>query len=142
VALGGGRTRDARRIGFYGRRLGRAFQIIDDVFDIARSADNAGKLPGTDLARRRLTLPIIYAMDELGPDHAVTRIMKGAEFSRDELADAVQAVRRSDGFVKAYQEARLQALDSLRYLEPFVDNEYKQALENIVMYVVNRGYKS
>ena len=141
VALGGGRTRDARRIGFYGRRLGRAFQIIDDVFDIARSADNAGKLPGTDLARRRPTLPIIYAMQELGPDHMVSRIMRGAEFSRKELADAVRAVRRSNGFVKAYQDARQQAFDSLRYLELFPGNEYKKALEDIVLYVVNRGYK-
>lgn len=141
VALGGGRTRDARRIGFYGRRLGRAFQIIDDVFDIARSVDNAGKLPGTDLARKRPTLPIIYAMHELAPDHVVNRIMKGTDFTQEELSAAVLAVRRSNGFVQAYQEARKQALDSLQYLQPFPDNEYKQALESIVMYVVNRSYK-
>lgn len=142
VALGGGRTRDARRIGFFGRRLGRAFQIMDDIFDIARSLDHTGKLPGTDLARRRLSLPIIYAMAELGADHLVSAIVKGAEYSQNDLLQALLAVRKSDGFVQAYQDARMQALDSLQYLDPFPENNYKQALQDIIFYVVNREYKT
>lgn len=140
VALGGGRTRDARRIGFYGRRLGRAFQLMDDVFDVARSATEAGKLPGTDLARRRFSLPIVYAMQELGPEHLVSRIMRGAPYTEAELLAGVLAVRRSNGFIQAYQEARLQSLESLRYLEAFDNNVYRQALEAIAMRVVNRPY--
>ena len=142
VALGGGRTRDARRIGFFGRRLGRTFQMMDDLFDIARSVTGAGKLPGTDLARRRYSLPIIYAMEELGQDHLVSKIMRGYDFTLAELTKALLAVKKSDGFVKVYQEARNQVLDSLQYLEPFDDNEYKKALEAISFYVVNRGYNN
>ena len=140
VALGGGRTRDAQRIGFYGRRIGRAFQIIDDVFDIARSMDNAGKLPGTDLARRRLSLPIIYAMNELGEDHLVSKIMKGAEFTQEELTEALKAIRYSKGFEQTLLDARAQIMESFNYLDNFPDNDYRKALTDIAYYVVNRRY--
>lgn len=140
VALGGGRTRDARRIGFYGRRLGRAFQIIDDVFDIAKSLDDTGKFPGTDLARRRLSLPIIYAMNELGDDHKVSKIMKGEVFTQQELTEALQAIRYSKGFEQSLLDARSEIIDSIHYLDDFPDNEYKKALNDIAYYVVNRRY--
>lgn len=140
VALGGGRTREARRIGFYGRRIGRAFQIIDDVFDIAKSLDDTGKFPGTDLARRRLSLPIIYAMNELGQDHLVTKIMKGAAFTQEELMEGLTAIRNSEGFVQSLLDARAEIIDSMRYLDPFPDNEYKKALTDIAYYIVNRRF--
>jgi len=140
VALGGGHTREARRIGFYGRRIGRAFQIIDDVFDIAKSLDDTGKFPGTDLARKRLSLPIIYAMNELGPKHIVTKIMKGAPFTQADLMDGLKAIRRSEGFVQSLLDARSEIIDSMRYLDTFPDNEYRTALTDIAYYIVNRRY--
>lgn len=140
VALGGGHTNEARRIGFYGRRIGRAFQIVDDVFDIAKSMNDAGKLPGTDLARRRLTLPAIYAMNELGPDSLVTRIMKGAPYTQQELAAGLKAIRRSNGFMQALLDARAEIIDSMRYLEEFPENDYKKALRDIAYYIINRRY--
>jgi heptaprenyl diphosphate synthase len=140
VALGGGHTSEARRIGFYGRRIGRAFQIIDDVFDIAKSLDDTGKLPGTDLARKRLSLPIIYAMNELGPEHIVSRIMKGASFTQAELVEGLAAIRHSQGFVQSLLDARSEIIDSMRYLDTFPDNEYRAALNDIAYYIVNRRY--
>ena len=142
TALGGGRTRDARRIGFFGRRVGHAFQIMDDIFDVVRSDRGAGKAQGTDLAQRRASLPIIYAMEELGPDHIVTRIIRGAEFEPEQLPDALRAIRRCDGFLRTFQDARQEILDSLDYLWVFPRNEYRDALERIAYHVVNRGFGS
>lgn len=140
VALGGGRTRDARSVGFFGRRIGRAFQIIDDVFDIAKSVKDSGKLPGTDVARRRLTLPIIYAMHELGNEHLVTQIMQGKTYTEEELKQALKAVRRSKGFETSLLDARKEIIDSLNYLDPFPASPYRQALTDIAYYIVNRRY--
>lgn len=140
VALGGGRTHEARRIGFYGRRIGRAFQIIDDVFDIAKSLNDTGKLPGTDLARRRPTLPIIYAMNELGADHLVSKIMKGSEYSQKELQEALKAIKFSQGFEQSLLDARTEIMDGLRYLDIFPDNVYRKALTDIAYYIINRKY--
>lgn len=138
--LGNGRTSDSRRAGFYGRRVGRAFQIMDDLLDFAQKEDDAGKTRGMDLSRRRVSLPLIYAMQDLGPSHIVSRIMHGAGFTEEELEEGVDAVFRSSAFTRAYADARSQALDAIEYLRPFPLNRYRRALEEIALHVVDRGF--
>ncbi len=140
VALVEGHTGEARRAGFYGRRVGRAFQMMDDLLDFAQQEQDAGKTRGMDLARRRVSLPLIYAMEELGPRHPVTRIMHGAPYSDFDLEEGVEAVFRSRSFARAYAEARQQALDAIEYLRPFPRNRYRRALEEIALHVVDRGF--
>lgn len=140
VTLANGRTGESRRAGFYGRRVGRAFQIMDDLFDFVQDDEASGKTRGMDLSRRRLSLPIIYAMEELGPWHPVSRIIRGADYSQQELEEGVDAVLRTSGFNRAYAEARSQALDALEYLKPFPRNRYRKALEDIALYVVDRSF--
>lgn len=141
LALGGGNTRAVRKIGFYGRRLGRAFQVMDDLFDITQTLQQAGKLPGTDLACRRPSLPIIYALEEMGPESALARYMRGAEADQQALQSMLQDIKRSAGFTRAYLEARQQAMEGLLWLRDFPDSAYRQALSDLIYYVVNRGYK-
>jgi heptaprenyl diphosphate synthase len=140
AALAGSHTSEARRIGFYGRRVGRAFQIMDDLFDFIHKDKITGKVQGTDLAMRRATLPIIYAMDELGPGHPVSRIMKGAKYSPNQLTAGIHAVKNTAGFGKVYYEAREQAIDGLQYLKLFPANRYRDALEEIALHVVDRSF--
>lgn len=140
AALVDAHAHQARRIGFYGRRLGRAFQIMDDLLDLVTGIEVAGKAIGTDLARGRLSLPLIYAIAELGPAHEVTRALRGAPCSPDELAGGVAAVRHSASFTRAYDAARAQALDALEYLEPFARSRYRDALEELVLFVVDRSF--
>jgi heptaprenyl diphosphate synthase len=140
VSLVHGRSSEARRIGFFGRRVGRAFQIVDDLMDLLQSEAISGKRRGMDLARRCLSLPIIYAMEALGSEHLVTQIIRGREYSEWELEQCIEAVTRTDGTARAYADARFQALDALVYLEPFPANRYRQALKDIALYTVNRGF--
>jgi heptaprenyl diphosphate synthase len=141
AAIVNGRTSEARRIGFYGRRVGRAFQIMDDLFDFLQDAETSGKALGTDLAQKRLTLPIIYAMEELGENHQVSKIMRGkSDTGATELNDAMQAISNTSAFERAYADARYQAIDALEYLKPFKKNEYYQALEEIALYTVDRSF--
>jgi heptaprenyl diphosphate synthase len=138
VALVDGRTSDARRIGFYGRRLGRAFQMMDDVLDLVAEPAHTGKPWALDLRRRRPTLPLIHAMGALGPDHAVSRILRGEPATAVNLAAAVTAVRCSGACAQAYADARAEALDALQYLTPFPRNRYRAALARIALHVVDR----
>jgi heptaprenyl diphosphate synthase len=140
VSLVAGRTSAARRAGFYGRRVGRAFQMMDDLFDFVYDDKATGKTRGMDLSRRRVSLPIIYAMEELGPTHLVSRIMHGAEYTSEELHSGVEAVKRTAGFARAYAEARTQALDALQYLMLFPKNRYRRAMEDIAHHVVDRAF--
>ncbi|MFJ1791635.1 polyprenyl synthetase family protein [Kitasatospora griseola] len=139
IALADGRSADSRRIGFFGRRVGRAFQVMDDLLDLAQEAAVSGKPSGVDLTRGRASLPIIHAMSELGPDHPVHRIVRGAPHSEDELRAAMAAIRATAGFGAAYAEARSQALDALDYLRPFPPGPYRDALGDIALHVVDRS---
>jgi heptaprenyl diphosphate synthase len=141
ASLAGGRNSDARRIGFYGRRVGRAFQIMDDLLDFVQKDEKAGKKMGQDLAQHRWSLPLIYAVDELGPEHMVSRIMREKETPGElELAEGIAAVKQTAGFQKAYAEAREQAIDSLEYLTPFPPGQYRDVLEELALYVVDRSF--
>ncbi|MFD0268012.1 polyprenyl synthetase family protein [Streptomyces sp. NPDC127106] len=142
VALADGRTSEARRAGFYGRRLGRAFQVMDDLFDLAQDPAVSGKPYGIDLLRSRASLPLIYAMGELGADHTVSRVLRGeqdgSELGAAELDRAAAEVRASSGYARAYADAREQALDAIEYLRPFPADRYRRALEELALQVVDR----
>jgi heptaprenyl diphosphate synthase len=140
AALVGGRTSETRRMGFYGRRVGRAFQIMDDIFDCLLSSEQSGKGCGTDLAQRRLSLPIIYAMEELGPTHLLSRLMRGAiEPAAETVREALAAMQRSTALDRAYADARDEAVDALEYLQPAPANAYSDALRRIALHTVERS---
>ncbi|HKF49964.1 MAG TPA: polyprenyl synthetase family protein [Terracidiphilus sp.] len=140
MSLVQGRTSDARRIGFYGRRVGRAFQVVDDLLDLLQDESDSGKHRGMDIEQRRMTLPIIYAMEALGPDHLLTRAMRGAHLRAAEIDKCLNAIGRTNATERAYADARHQAIDSLTYLEPFPESVYREALREIAMFTVNRGF--
>lgn len=138
ITLVDGRTRDVRRIGFYGRRVGRAFQIMDDLLDLTQEETTSGKPRGLDLARRRPSLPLVYAMAELGERHPVNRIMRGHLPVPDDVTPLIDEVRTTRGFTRAYADARRQVLDALEYLRPFPRNRYRDALTEIALHIVDR----
>lgn len=140
AALMKARTSDLRRMGTFGRRMGRAFQMMDDIFDLAHSNEQAGKRQGVDLHRRRLTLPIIYAMKLFGDHHPMVHYLRGKSADEAQIDRWVEEIRCSDAFGLAYEEARAIALSAVELLEPFTDSPYRQALHDLTMYVVNRGY--
>jgi len=141
AALMKARTADVRRLGAFGREMGRAFQMMDDIFDLAHTDHEAGKRRGVDLHRRRLTLPIIHAMKLFGDDHPMVAYLRGAEADADTVNRWVDEIRRSEAFGHAYEEARGTALQAVQFLEPLPPSPYRRALHDITMCVVNRGYQ-
>lgn len=142
AALMRARTSEMRRLGIFGRHLGMAFQMMDDIFDLSHSSEEAGKHQGLDLHQRRLTLPIIKAMTLWGDDHPMVHYLRGAEASENQIEQWVRDIRYSDAFGLSYKEARKTALEAVSMLESFAPSPYRQALENIAMSVVNRSYKT
>ncbi|MEO3973539.1 polyprenyl synthetase family protein [Streptomyces sp. CAU 1734] len=138
VTLAGGRSADARRAGFAGRRLGRALQVMDDLFDLAQDETASGKPRGMDLLRRRASLPLVYAMEELGPGHRVSRVMRGEPLDAAGLERCVAQVRATTGFARAWADARAQALEAIELLRPFPAGDHRHALEDLALHVVDR----
>jgi heptaprenyl diphosphate synthase len=130
----------AFRLGRYGRRLGTGFQIMDDIFDLMRSDEVAGKTKGTDIEQGRLSLPILYALDGMAEHTPLRRILGGEPHTPEELEQAIASVTDSPALLRAYSKARELVLEGVDFLAELPESAYRTALENIALYVVNRSY--
>ncbi|WP_211102993.1 polyprenyl synthetase family protein [Azospirillum sp. B21] len=141
AALMRARTSELRRLGSFGRYMGRAFQMMDDIFDLAHSDEEAGKRKGIDLHQRRITLPIIHAMRLFGDMHPMVRYLRSQDTPPTEQINAwVDEIRRSDAFTLAYAQARDTALQAVQFLEGLPAGPHLKALRDITMHAVNRPY--
>jgi octaprenyl-diphosphate synthase len=123
----------------YGKYLGTAFQLIDDVMDYSSSSETMGKNVGDDLSEGKPTLPLIYAMTQGTPEQkkrieqAITE-RDGMEYI-DEILDILQQTHALEYTVtRAEQEAR-KAIDALSVLP---DSDYKTALQALAESAVHR----
>lgn len=127
-------------LGRYGRKLGEAFQVMDDLFDILRTEERAGKRPGTDLREQRFSLPIIYALDAYDSHHALHQIMEEGPSSEAEIESALQAVRTSHIVERTYNEARRRILQAVEYVDHVPPNPYQKVLRNLAFHTIDRGF--
>jgi octaprenyl-diphosphate synthase len=123
----------------YGRRIGIAFQIVDDCLDLAGDEEKAGKSLGTDLAERKTTLPLIRLLERV-PDpvaKAVRRLL--AEPARAGARDALRAiVDFSPDVAAARADAREHVDAALRQIAGLPDSDAKRALATIGGFVLER----
>jgi heptaprenyl diphosphate synthase len=133
------RKRYVWKLGRYGRLLGRAFQMMDDLTDFTETEEESGKQRGTDLRMRRPTLPIIYAMEELGDESLVSRIVRGENVTEEQMQRAIDQVMYSEGFQRAYKEARRTIIQAITCLDIFAPGPLRNLFEKMAYYVVNKG---
>ena len=106
-ALLGGAADTAPALAEYGRLIGLAFQVFDDILDCSGDELSTGKRPGTDVRDGTVTLPLIFALEER-PELAA--LLARRDLSAADVAAVLEAVARSG----ALQRARTVAL---RYIE-------------------------
>jgi octaprenyl-diphosphate synthase len=95
----------------YGRALGRAFQIADDVLDCASSEDSAGKSVGRDIQEGKLTLPVLYACESDAALRALVRAKIGeTAVSPADAASILGATRVGDADGLLLEPVRLEAM--------------------------------
>jgi heptaprenyl diphosphate synthase len=91
----------------FGETIGTAFQISDDIIDIASPAAQSGKTPGTDLREGIRTLPMLYALADGGPRAERLRVLLAAPLTDDTLvAEALWLLRQSPGLDQAVRTLR------------------------------------
>ena len=123
----------------YGRLLGMAFQIADDVLDYTGTEDEVGKPIGHDVAEGFATLPLMLAIEE-GPvaGRLSALLRSGRELSGDEAEQVVAIVRSSRGPQRAIERARSLAADAQRELVTIDGGEAVKTLSALAAYVVTR----
>lgn len=123
----------------YGRHLGTAFQLVDDILDYTADADTMGKEVGDDLAEGKPTLPLLYAMWHGNDQHAQLireAIEQGGQ--RDKLDQVMQAMRESGAIEYAERKAIAETEKAIEALAVVPESEFKDALVALAHIAVKR----
>jgi len=122
----------------YGRHLGLAFQIVDDILDFTGDALTMGKNVGDDLAEGKATLPLIRAM-EIGTDEQRACIRNAIRSgSLDDLAIIQEAITSTGALDYCLVKAKEQAILAIQQLRCLPESEQKSHLEGLANLAVNR----
>ena len=128
-----------RRYRAFGWALGLAFQLNDDLLGIWGQEQATGKEP-TDLARRKKTLPLIYAFEHAGPDDRERLVALNRDHASrpDDLAAIVEILERTGARDYTRNEARRYRDEALRELDAagVVDRDARRRLEEIIVSVI------
>ena len=138
----GASDEDIEKASKFGQTLGIMFQIRDDIFDYYDSKE-IGKPTGNDMAEGKLTLPVIYALNNTYFEsmHTLARKVKAGTINLDEIAVLVEFTKQNGGI--EYAERKMQEFSGLckKYIEENVkEKAVKEALAAYVAYVVQRNY--
>jgi len=123
----------------YGRLLGRAFQITDDVLDCVGSEAASGKSPGRDLQEGKLTLPVLLACEVCPAVRDDIRSAMGdSGVSTEDAARIMQATRAAGGVDRARAQALALAHDAAAELQAVPPSPYRDALASLARLSVER----
>ena len=127
--------------GLFGQNLGIIFQIRDDIFDYYDSKD-IGKPTGNDMLEGKLTLPVIYALNNSPYDsmHTLAKKVKQRTINSDEIAVLIEFTKQYGGI--EYAERRMHEIreEAIRYLDANVKKpDIHDALVGYLDYVIQRN---
>ena len=124
----------------YGRHLGIAFQLVDDVLDYAGDTESLGKNVGDDLAEGKPTLPLVYAMSHAASEEiqVIKKCLVADAVDDSALRDVIDIVGSTGALDYTRSLAEEQADMARACLGGLPDSRYKQALLDMVDFAVNR----
>jgi heptaprenyl diphosphate synthase len=123
----------------FGERIGSAFQLSDDVLDVASETGESGKTPGTDLREGVPTLPVLIARTSADPADARLHELLESDLTDDALhAEALALLRAHPAMDEARAEVSRTAGEARKLLEELPDIPARKALGGLCDLVVNR----
>lgn len=128
------------KIRLFGEKTGMAFQIKDDLFDYGNA--NIGKPIGNDIQEKKLTLPLIYTLNNC--DAATKRkliyIIKNENTSKAKVQIVINTVKETGGIDYATNKMLAYRDEALALLYEFPESDVRDALEELVRYTTDRVY--
>lgn len=129
---------EVERLRLFGELIGMAFQIKDDLFDYGNEA--IGKPTGIDIKEKKMTLPLIYALNQANPKEKkwLMNSVKNHNTDKERVKEIITFVKEKGGLeyaVKAMKDYQKKALEVLDF---YPDSQYKESLLLMVDYVIDR----
>lgn len=133
---------EAEALRQFGLNLGIAFQMIDDALDYSSRQETLGKKIGDDFRERKVTLPVIFSYQRGGTDEKAfwRRTIGEGNQNEEDVRTAVALVNSGQVLDDVIDRARSFAKMACRSLHVFGPSDYKNALLDIVDFVVEREY--
>jgi len=124
----------------FGQKVGMAFQLKDDLFDYGNT--DIGKPTGNDIKEKKVTLPLIYTVQQAAPvlRKKILHIVKHQHTDKDKVNFVVETVNRSGGLDYATQKMMDYRDEAFRILFTFPPSPTRAALEELVRYTTDRAY--
>ncbi|MGK0387438.1 MAG: octaprenyl-diphosphate synthase [Maribacter sp.] len=122
----------------FGEKIGMAFQIRDDLFDFG--TEDVGKPLGIDIKEKKMTLPLIYALDNATKSQKkrIINIIKRYNEEPDKVAEVINFVRHSGGLEYATKVMHRYRAEAFEILATTPDCPARKALEDLVNFVTER----
>ncbi|MGQ9819417.1 MAG: polyprenyl synthetase family protein [Candidatus Kapaibacteriales bacterium] len=128
------------RLREFGKLLGYAFQIRDDILDFVGNSNIVGKPIGNDIRQRKITLPLIYALRNVQQSQAneIIKIVKSRNNHKKDIRQIIEFVIENKGIVSAQNKALQIVNEAKELLSDFPINPAKESLLKLADYVIER----
>jgi octaprenyl-diphosphate synthase len=126
------------RMRLFGEKIGLAFQIKDDLFDFG--TDDVGKPRGIDIKEKKMTLPLIYALNHADAStrrHIISLVRRHNE-NPEKVKEVIDFVHQSGGIQYTEQVMLRFRQEAFEILESFPDSASRRALKELVVFVTER----
>lgn len=129
-------------LGKFGHFMGMAFQVMDDLLDYTSCQNVIGKPVGKDIREGKITLPLIYALEDIGDDEKnhVIKLFEGQRVSEKEYNALVDLVHKRGALDRAHSEARKYVDEATCCLSGFPDSPSKESLLELNRFIIERHY--
>lgn len=123
----------------FGEKVGIAFQIKDDLFDYSEA--EVGKPLGIDIKEKKMTLPLIFALNQAGwrQKRRMINIVKNESDDPNRVSEVIDYVKKSGGIQYATDVMGRYVQQALSLLKTLPDSSYRHSLETLVQYTIERS---
>jgi octaprenyl-diphosphate synthase len=128
------------KMGLFGEKIGIAFQIKDDLFDYG--SEDIGKPTGNDIKEKKLTLPLIYTLNNIDKTKKkeLIYIVKNENRNPKKIKEVIDTVIKTGGIKYATEQMNKYRDDAIKILHEFPQTEVRDGLEKLVWYITERKY--
>ena len=134
--------KDIEQLNSFGKNIGITFQLADDILDYTADQQEMGKPVGNDLREKKITLPIIYLLQQCSAEERVIveEIIAKEEIKDEDIAKMKFLLERHDIFALCRNRANELKADALKAFSHFKDKPYYKELLNVAEFILQRTY--